>query len=105
MKVYISGRISDINRHIAYGMFEQAEKYLSDHGHTPINPMRLKHEHPGSWEDYMMEDIRALLGCEAIFMLPNWGLSKGARIEYSIAREMGLKIMFQEHPGPVIIQS
>lgn len=104
MKVYISGRITGINYHVAYGLFDQAEKHLADHGHTPINPMKLKHDHGKSWEEYMVVDISALLTCEAIFMLPNWGQSKGARIEYAIAREMNLKIMFQEYPGPVIIQ-
>lgn len=105
MKAYISGRISGLNHHVAYGYFEQAEKFLCDQGHTPINPMRIKHEHGGTWQEYMLEDIRALMGCEAIFMLPNWGQSRGARIEYSVAREMGLRILFQEYPGPVIVQS
>lgn len=104
MKIYISGRITGINHKIAEGMFEQAEKFLSDQGHTPINPMRIKHDHGKSWEEYMLEDIRALFGCEAIFMLCNWGQSRGARIEYQIAREMGLRVMFQEYPGPVTMQ-
>lgn len=40
----------------------------------------------------MVRDIEMLMGCEAIFMLPCWTKSKGARIEKMIAQEMGLKL-------------
>ena len=103
MKIYISGRITGLNQHVAFGLFDQAEKFLAAAGHTPINPMRLEHKHTGTWEEFMIEDIKALLTCEGIFMLPNWGQSAGARIEYTIAREREMKVMFQEFPGSVSV--
>jgi len=42
----------------------------------------------------MVDDISALLECEAIYMVKDWGQSKGARLEYAIAKELGLYILF-----------
>jgi hypothetical protein len=44
----------------------------------------------------MLEDIKALFECQAIYMLNNWGSSTGARIERSIAIEMGIEIIYQK---------
>lgn len=40
-----------------------------------------------SWKDYMIDDLRLLFDCEAIYLIDNWQMSKGARIEYYIAKE------------------
>ena len=42
----------------------------------------------------MLADIKELFSCEAIYLLSNWYLSKGARIEKKIAEELHLKIFF-----------
>jgi hypothetical protein len=43
----------------------------------------------------MKEDISALLTCDAIYLLKNWGDSRGARIERAIALELGIKIIYE----------
>ena len=103
MKIFISGRISGINKKIAEGLFEQAEKFLADQGHTPINPMRMATIEGDSDDDNAVARIRHLFSCEAIFMLPNWGQCREARIQYQIAREMALKVLFQDFPGPITL--
>jgi hypothetical protein len=95
-KVYISGKISDLEYKVAYSNFEKAEKEINEKANCyPINPIKIEHIHDLSWESYMVEDIKALFGCQAIYMLTNWGQSKGARIERAIALEMGLEIIYQ----------
>jgi hypothetical protein len=42
----------------------------------------------------MIDDIRGLFDCDAIYLHSDWGQSKGARIEYQIAKELNLKVMF-----------
>lgn len=48
MKVYLAGPISGLPYHGAQGWREYAEAWLSEHGITPLNPLRhknyLKHE-------------------------------------------------------------
>ena len=95
MKVYISGKITGLEYQEAYKIFEDAEKEVKNMGGVPVNPMKLEHKPNADWYDFMEKDIAELLRCEGIYMLENWGNSKGARIEYNIAREMDLKIVFQ----------
>lgn len=95
MKVYISGKITGLEYQEAYKIFEDAEKEVRNMGGVPVNPMKLEHKPNADWYDFMEKDIAELLRCEGIYMLENWGNSKGARIEYSIATQMDLKIVFQ----------
>jgi len=92
--IYLSGQITGIEER-AFDIFESAEKQLLSNGYAVVNPMKLPHRHDKTWESYMREDIEALVKCDAIFMLPNWHASRGAKIEYSLAYSMGLKVMMQ----------
>jgi hypothetical protein len=94
---YISGKITGLPFTSARLSFERAEQQVVNLRMVPVNPMKLVPYKPElSWEDYMKEDIAALLKCDSIFMLTNWGQSKGARVEHAIAKELGLKVIYQE---------
>ena len=41
----------------------------------------------------MIDDLRLLFDCEAIYLIDNWQMSKGARIEYYIAKKLGMSII------------
>lgn len=99
MKTYISGMIAGISFEESIEKFEHAEQELLKI-HTTIekiiNPMKLHPRAPErKWEYYMAVDIAELLLCDSIYMLKCWGQSRGARLEYAIAKEIGLKIYFQ----------
>ena len=96
MKVYISGKITGLDYQDAYKKFEDAEVEVKNMGGVPINPMKLEHKTNADWYDFMEVDFSALLRCEGIYMLENWGNSKGARCEYALAKELDLKIVFQK---------
>lgn len=93
-RIYISGKISGIENG-ALKLFNKAEKYLQSKGYETVNPMTLNHNHDKSWVAYMKEDIKALCDCDSIFMLSNWSDSKGAIIEHSIARDLGMTILYE----------
>lgn len=95
MLIYISGKISGLEEGEYNHRFAVAEVLLWEVGHTPVNPVKLKHDHDKSWESYMLKDIEALFKCQGIYMLSNWKLSAGARIEHAIAVERGMKILYQ----------
>jgi hypothetical protein len=98
MKIYISGKITGLEHEVAKMYFKVVEDKLRDAGHTPMNPMELVPYHAeNKYEDYMAEDVRILLACEAILMLENWRDSKGARIEHFIAHEFGLPIYYMQN--------
>jgi hypothetical protein len=95
MKIYLSGKISGLPFDNVFEKFEAHALLLEKKGYNPINPLNVSPFKPEKeWSDYMIDDIAELFKCEAIYMLDDWGQSIGARIEYGIARELGLKIMF-----------
>lgn len=105
MKVYISGKISDLHVDDFTRSFKKAEEELRRRGHEPVNPVELNHDHTYAdslptkhekWCYYMDIDMQALIRCEAIYMLNNWQTSRGARVERAIAFEMGLQIIYQQ---------
>ena len=104
MKVYISGKITDLQIEEAFKIFERAELIISANGYIPVNPMKVnKHTEGKTWEEYMLDDIRVLFDCEAIYMLDNWEESTGARIEYQIAKELGMQIIFEEEQNSDVV--
>lgn len=111
MKIYISGPMTGLPEN-NYPAFHEAARTLRAKGHTVVNPAeihphsrlrRLRHrvlrtlrlvrgQPPApTWEEYMRADIRALVDCEAIALLPGWEQSLGAELEVSIADELGMK--------------
>lgn len=97
-KIYVSGKIAGLERQAAFDKFQDAEFRLAGHGYDVVNPMKIdrKGAAPSTWEEFMVGDIEELLKCNAIYMLRNWGQSRGARVEYAIARELGINIIFEE---------
>jgi hypothetical protein len=94
MKIYISGKITGIEAE-APALFQMAEDIIRNMGHEPVNPMKLPHKRAKKWSDFMRTDIRHLMGCQAIWLLPNWQKSRGARIECLIATKLGFVIFHQ----------
>lgn len=102
MKIYISGKISGTTDFRE--RFKEAEKKIIDAGHEAVNPVELLHEHDLSWESYMKEDIKAMMDCDAVFMIGDWNQSEGARIEHNLAWNVGLKIASFSEEGLQFIQ-
>jgi hypothetical protein len=98
MKIYISGKISGLDKELAFSSFEKAENILSEMFPDAelINPMKKVSENENkTWKDYMIEDIALLFDCSHILMLDNWGDSRGAKLELVIAQELGLQVLYQ----------
>jgi len=89
-KVYTSGPISgkpDLNR----PAFEAAATALRAAGHEVVNP----HENgvdPGQpWEAHMRADIKLLMDCDTVALLDDWADSRGACIEFDLAKRLGMR--------------
>jgi hypothetical protein len=95
-KIYIAGKIT--------GQEEQARIQFAEAKHILslrfpeaeiINPMNLPHNHDKSWESYMKECIANLMQCDTIYLLEGFHKSKGASIEYNLARKFHYTIKYQ----------
>lgn len=91
--IYVSGPMSNLPD-LNFPAFNAAAAELRALGYTVINPAEKQDEgKPGmTWEDYMRQDIRLMMDCDAIHMLPNWKQSRGARLELLIAMELGFTV-------------
>jgi hypothetical protein len=95
-KVYISGKISDLDTTEAIRNFKHSESIITSIGMNPVNPMKNGLPVEAEWHEHMGIDIKMLLECDAILMQPNWNESKGARIEKCIAKEFNMIIFYEE---------
>lgn len=96
MKIYIAGKISGLPLKNVIEKFKWHAGFLDLKGHEPVNPIEISpFDELKNWNDYMSDCIAALLKCEAIYMLKDWGQSREARVEYQIAKELGLQIFFE----------
>lgn len=104
--IYLSGKIGGLEREEYESKFLQAQqRAFAEEGKDiiVINPVDVgdvldsqRQVLPGtlSWEEYMRAAVKALAECTHIYMLPNWGQSRGARIEHDLAKELGLEIRY-----------
>lgn len=110
--VYLSGPIAgypDGNR----ALFARYAERVTKAGHIAVNPHGLDHSHAGrclgdevphhpmdqqasehQYGCYMKADLRALLDCDFILMLPNYMQSRGAKVELKVARICGLETLY-----------
>lgn len=93
MKIYVSGRIKDYDDYLQH--FQEAENYLRLSWDEVVNPCTIDHPENATYEDFMRGDLKALLDCDAIYMLSGWERSVGARCEHMVAAMCGLQIMYE----------
>lgn len=101
MKVYLSGKITGLPNEEAKSNFNKAGlavvNQLGDiyKDIEIVNPMvEVPFEEGKTWEDYMADDLLILQKCDAIFMLPNFKDSQGAKLELAMAQRLKMPIIF-----------
>lgn len=104
MRAYIAGPMQGQPGH-GHPNFEDAcvllrvnfprDEFVSPHeidfGETEETRGQMDHHH------YMREDLKALLTCDTIILLPGWSKSKGSMIELNTAVGAGLKVFLYLH--------
>lgn len=65
--------------------------------HTMTRDIARKFARELTWEDWLTTDIAWLICCDAIHLCPGWDKSKGATLEFLVAKGKGLCIFEGEH--------
>ncbi len=94
-KIYISGPMTGLQEH-NFPAFHQAAESLAQLGFEPINPAdNFGGRRDLPRETYLRKDVQLLAECDGIAMLRGWRNSRGAKLEYHIAQELGLERLHQ----------
>lgn len=96
MKVYISGKISELDSVEAKKNFIKAELRLKNQGHKVMSPKGIMDFAGFEHEDYMHVCKSMIDVCDAVYMLSNWQTSKRSREELSYAKEWRKQVLWED---------
>lgn len=90
MRIYVAGPMTGIPD-LNFPLFHATAARLRAEGYDVVNPAEINADPSAGWLTCMRADIRELVTCDAIFLLPGWENSRGASLEAHIARKLGLQ--------------
>ena len=91
VRVYLSGPMTgrpDLN----FPAFTAAATQLRAAGFEVVNPAELVTTPGTPYGECMRIDIAALVTCQALAQLPDWSESRGAGVEFAVARAIGMRV-------------
>ena len=91
MTLYLAGPMSNLPA-MNFPAFHSAAADLRALGHEVVNPAEINTDPGAAWLTCMRADIKQLVDCEAICLLPGWENSRGATLERQIAIGLGLQV-------------
>lgn len=97
-KLYVSGPMTGYAE-CNYPAFNGAAEMLRVWGYEVVNPAEQGNN--GHYTDILREDIRVLLDCDGVALLPNWWESNGSRAEVHVAGllKMPVRELFSWKPS------
>jgi hypothetical protein len=89
--IYLSGPMSGLPDY-NYPAFHAAAAHLRGLGYVVESPAELPEPPCKSWAGYMRLALAQLVRCDITVRLPGWYNSRGAVIESSLARMLGMDV-------------
>ena len=93
-RVYLAGPMTGLPE-LNFPAFTQEAERLRDEGLQVLNPADHGIVDGADWADYLRHDIAGLASCERIHLLRGWTKSKGACLEMTIAKALGMAVTYQ----------
>jgi hypothetical protein len=91
---YISGPMRG-KANFNYDLFNEVETQLVAHGWEVLNPTRhFDGDQTREPAEYMALDLEDVIKADAVFLLPGWQDSEGARLEYQAAKFLGKQFFY-----------
>ena len=98
MKIYISGKITGLDKQDYIEAFKKVQENLESLGHKVMNPASSMDTCSEGFNqnDYLHICYAMIDVCDAIYMLGNWQSSQGARKELQYASDWRKQIIYQD---------
>ncbi len=90
-RIYLSGPMTGLPE-CNFPAFHAAARRLRAQGHTVVNPAELNPDPGTPWTQCLRVDLRAMLTCSRIVLLPGWHASDGAHLELHVAHRVGIAV-------------
>jgi len=91
-KIYIAGKVTGLPIAEFSMKFGTAQQDLQEKGFKAVNPLEVVNNFKATWEEAMKKCIRALTECDAVYLLPCYTDSPGAKFEIDIAHKLGIPV-------------
>lgn len=97
-RIYIAGPMTGLSE-LNFPAFHAAAVALRAQGHHVENPAEINPDPKAQWIDCMRADIARLVTCDAVYLLPGWERSRGAKVEHGLAVGLGMQVMHAPPSG------
>lgn len=91
-RIYLAGPMTGLPE-FNYPAFHAEAARLRQLGYHVENPAENNAPADAPWSSYLRLALAQLITCDSIAMLPGWDKSKGARLEYHVASELGMQVL------------
>lgn len=91
VRLYVSGPMSGCKDY-NFPAFDLAEASLLEAGFEVENPATKGVIDGWDWHDYLRYDIKQMMDCQGLALLPGWNNSRGARVEVDLARALDMPV-------------
>lgn len=97
-RIYIAGPMTGLPE-LNFPAFHTAAVALRTLGHDAVNPAEINADPNAEWLACMRADLAQLVTCDAVYMLPGWEDSRGAKLEHDVACGLGLRRIYAVGDG------
>lgn len=94
-RIYVCGKMSDIDD-FNYPYFRKITQTLRAKNINTVCPTEIKSEPHWEWADFMKANLIQMLSCDFVYALAGHEGSRGATIEITLAKELGLIVLYEE---------
>ena len=90
---YVAGKITGLPKSHVTDKFNLVANQLINMGYQVINPIGVNEE-TRPWDEAVRGEIKRMLECDEVHMLPDWQESRGAQLERDIALRLGMEVIY-----------
>ena len=91
---YVAGKVTGLPKDKVKSKFNAIASQLRSMGYHVERPIAIADNDPTTWGESMRSDIKKMLECDELHMLPDWQESKGALLERDIALRLGMHVVY-----------